>query len=128
VTGPDAFLPDSGWKQLSSRPLVKSTIELISLINSLCAMQQITPFHRDNYSRLMLGLLIDFYQRCSDRFKELVSTKEGVTQDDAHVAVAARWAQRPEVAACVSALYTIPVGAFIYSRYFLIFTKQILGG
>ncbi|CAG8601119.1 15253_t:CDS:10 [Acaulospora colombiana] len=96
VTSPDAFLPDPGWKKLSNRPLVKSTIELVSLINSLCAMQQTTPFHRDNYSRLMLGLLIDFYQRCSDRFKELVSTREGMTQDEAHVAVAARWAQRPE--------------------------------
>ncbi|PVF94506.1 hypothetical protein CPB86DRAFT_833230 [Serendipita vermifera] len=116
VTSPDAFIPDPGWKKLSNRPLVKSTIELVSLINSLCAMQQTTPFHRDNYSRLMLGLLIDFYQRCSDRFKELVSTKEGVTQDEAHVAVAARWAQRPEVAACVSALYTIPEDDIASSR------------
>ncbi|KAG8832176.1 hypothetical protein FRC17_001816 [Serendipita sp. 399] len=107
VAGPDAFLPDPYWKRLSSRPLVRSTIELMALINSLCAMQQTTPFHRDNYSRLILGVVIQFYQRCSDRFRELVSTREGMSQDDTHVAVAARWAQKLEVAACVSALYSL---------------------
>lgn len=74
-------------------------------------MQQTTPFHRDNYSRLILGVVIQFYQRCSDRFRELVSTKDGASADEAHIAVAARWAQKLEVAACVSALYAIPVSA-----------------
>src|ERR1700761_8800669 len=93
----------------------------MALVNSLCAMQQTTPFHRDNYSRLILGVIIQFYQRCSDRFKELVSTSSPSTTtapstpklngstDEAHVAVAARWAQKLEVAACVSALYALPV-------------------
>ncbi|KAG9054799.1 hypothetical protein FS842_004091 [Serendipita sp. 407] len=107
VSSPDAFLPDPYWRRLSSRPLVRSTIELMALVNSLCAMQQTTPFHRDNYSRLILGVVIQFYQRCSDRFRELVSTREGMSQDDTHVAVAARWAQKLEVAACVSALYSL---------------------
>lgn len=43
---------------------------------------------------------------------ELVSTlrEENVrSPDEQHVAVAARWAQRPEVAACVSALWSTPV-------------------
>lgn len=120
-TGPDAFFPDPGWKRLSNRPLVKAATELLALVNSLCAMQQTTPFHRDNYSRLILGVIIQFYQRCSDRFRELVSTstpsnmatpstpKLGGSLEEAHVAVAARWAQKLEVAACVSALYSLPV-------------------
>ncbi|CAG7847601.1 Probable exocyst complex component sec8 [Serendipita indica DSM 11827] len=116
VTSPDAFLPDPAWKRLSSRPLVRAATELMALINSLCAMQQTTPFHRDNYSRLILGVVIQFYQRCSDRFRELVSTKEGTSQDDAHVAVAARWAQKLEVAACVSALYALPENDVANSR------------
>ena len=75
-------------------------------------MQQTTPFHRDNYSRLILGVVIQFYQRCSDRFRELVSTRESFSLDEAYVAVAARWAQKLEVAACVSALYALPVSIF----------------
>jgi hypothetical protein len=41
---------------------------------------------------------------------ELVSTVEDDAQqsNEQHVAVAARWAQRPEVAACVSALWSTP--------------------
>jgi hypothetical protein len=80
-------------------------------------MQQTTPFHRDNYSRLILGVLIQFYQKCSDRFRELVSTKDSVSADEAHVAIAAKWAQKLEVAACVSALYANPVSVFILSSY-----------
>jgi exocyst complex component 4 len=119
-TGPDAFFPDPGWKRLSNRPLVKAATELLALVNSLCAMQQTTPFHRDNYSRLILGVIIQFYQRCSDRFRDLVSTSASSNMttpstpklggsEETHVSVAARWAQKLEVAACVSALYSLPV-------------------
>lgn len=111
-TGAAAFLTDPSSKKLSSHPLVKASTELMSLINSLCAMQRTTPFHRDNYSRLILSVVMQFYQRCSDRFMELVSTlkEENIrSPDEQHVAVAARWAQRPEVAACISALWSTPV-------------------
>ena len=111
-TGPATFLADPSSKKLSSHPLVKASTELMSLINSLCAMQQTTPFHRDNYSRLILGIVMQFYQRCSDRFMELVSIAKEEnprSSDEQHVAVAARWAQRPEVAACISALWSTPV-------------------
>ena len=110
-TGPAAFLADPSSKKLSSHPLVKASTELMSLINSLCAVQRTTPFHRDNYSRLILSIVMQFYQRCSDRFMELVSTAEenALSPDGQHVAVAARWAQRPEVAACISALWSAPV-------------------
>jgi len=89
-------------------------------------MQQTTPFHRDNYSRLILGVIIQFYQRCSDRFRELVSTKEGAAPDEIPVAVAARWAQKLEVAACISALYALPVRPKI--DYDDVFLKRTLTG
>lgn len=77
-------------------------------------MQQTTPFHRDNYSRLILSVIIQFYQRCYDRFRDLVSVTEDGT-DEARLAIAARWAQKPEVAACVSALYSSPVSFIPYA-------------
>ncbi|KAK7468709.1 exocyst subunit [Stygiomarasmius scandens] len=104
VTGPDAFQPDVFSKKLTSEPLMKASIQLMALINSLCAMLQMTPFHRENYSRLILGVVIQFYQRCSDRFQDLVSHS---TQDDSmtpHIALSAQWAQRSEITPCFTEL------------------------
>jgi exocyst complex component 4 len=77
----------------------------MALINSLCAMLQITPFHRENYSRLILGVIIQFYQRCSDRFHDLVSLPEiDENATEIRLALSAQWAQRSEMSPCLSEL------------------------
>ncbi|KAH7055486.1 Sec8 exocyst complex component-specific domain-containing protein [Auriculariales sp. MPI-PUGE-AT-0066] len=94
VSGADAFQIDPTTERLSPQPLLKCTTHLMALTNSLCVMLRSTPFHRENYARLILGIVISFYQRCSERFHDLVSP-DNMTN---------LWAQRPEVAACLSAL------------------------
>jgi hypothetical protein len=32
-------------------------------------MLRTTPFHRENYSRLIISVIIQFYQRCSGFFR-----------------------------------------------------------
>ena len=77
----------------------------MALINSLCAMLRTTPFHRENYSRLILGVIIQFYQRCSDRFQDLVSlSTPGHSDLDSRVTLAAQWAQRSEMSPCLNQL------------------------
>ncbi|KAF8973579.1 exocyst complex component sec8 [Flammula alnicola] len=73
VTGTEAFQPDPMSWRLSEQPLAKASTQLMALINSLCAMLNTSPFHRENYSRLILGVVIQFYQRCSDRFQMLTT-------------------------------------------------------
>ncbi|KAK0208187.1 exocyst complex component sec8 [Desarmillaria ectypa] len=111
VTGHDAFLPDPLSAKFCREPLVKASTQLMALINSLCAMLQTTPFHRENYSRLILGVIIQFYQRCSDRFQDLVSTPAEDLQAAPHVALAVQWAQRSESSPCLRELLSTPVGA-----------------
>ncbi|KAF5374943.1 hypothetical protein D9758_000454 [Tetrapyrgos nigripes] len=108
VTGPDAFQPDVFSKKLSSEPLMKASIQLMALNNSLCAMLQMTPFHRENYSRLILGVVIQFYQRCSDRFQDLVSHPGPDDSMMSHIALAAQWAQRSEIIPCLTELMGTP--------------------
>lgn len=88
---------------------MKASTQLMALINSLCAMLRITPFHRENYSRLILGVIIQFYQRCSDRFQDLVSLPElGGNETGTRLALSAQWAQRSEMSPCLSELsYTM---------------------
>lgn len=103
--GPEAFQADPSSSRLSSEPLVKSSTQLMALINSLCAMLRSTPFHQENYSRLILGVIIQFYQRCSDRFQDLVSlAAQGNDGLDSRVALAAQWAQRFEMSPCLNQL------------------------
>lgn len=77
----------------------------MALINSLCAMLRTTPFHRDNYSRLVLSVIIQYYQRCSDRFQDVVSRN---SQDltDSRLLISARWAQRDDLSSCLASLFT----------------------
>lgn len=86
-------------------------MQLMALINSLCIMLQATPFHRENYARLILGVIIQFYQRCYERFLDLVSRSAFVGGISS---VAAKWAQRPEVAACLGELYSTPVSMLLW--------------
>ncbi|KAL0951436.1 hypothetical protein HGRIS_008128 [Hohenbuehelia grisea] len=109
ISGPEAFQPDPFAKRLSPEPLVKASTQLLALINSLCAMLQTSPFHRENYSRLILGVIIQFYQRCSDRYQDLVSTSASKEPGlEANLAFAAQWAQRTELTPCLNELLDTP--------------------
>ena len=68
-------------------------------------MLRTTPFHRESYSRLILTVIVQFYQRCYDRFQSLVSLKN-VKEPEAppQMALAAQWVQRSEVTACLTEL------------------------
>ncbi|KAI0801047.1 Sec8 exocyst complex component-specific domain-containing protein [Fomes fomentarius] len=112
VTSPDAFEPDPASLALSSKPLVKAAVQLMALINSLCAMLRTTPFHRENYSRLILTVIGKFYQRCSDRFSDLVAVKGDTpsVDDDGRIALAAQWAQKPELGPCLAELLKLLSG------------------
>ncbi|KAI6104073.1 hypothetical protein EDD16DRAFT_1638679 [Pisolithus croceorrhizus] len=103
ISSPDTFQPDILSTRFSPRPLLKVTTQTMALINSLCMMLRTTPFHEENYSRLIIGVIIQLYQRCSDRLQVLVSKEQ---QGDApRVSLAAQWAQRPELNACLLELY-----------------------
>lgn len=71
-------------------------------------MLRTTPFHRENYARLILTVIIQFYQRCSDRFQTLIASQASSDQNP-RVALGAQWAQIPEIAACLSDLYRASV-------------------
>ncbi len=116
-------MPDASSTWLSTEPLVNVSVgvctdrflamrltspqastTIMALINSLCVMLRTTPFHRENYARLVLTVIIQFYQRCSDRFQTLI-TSQASSDQDPRVALGAQWAQIPEIAACLSDLY-----------------------
>ncbi|KAG7099005.1 hypothetical protein E1B28_000890 [Marasmius oreades] len=110
VTGPEAFQADPLSRKLSPEPLVRASTHLMALVNSLCVILQTTPFHRESHSRLILGIIIQFYQRCSDRFQDLITTKPPTeTALDPEVAVGAQWAQRSDFLTTLSELKALSI-------------------
>lgn len=85
----------------------------MALINSLCVMLRTTPFHRESYGRLILSVIIQFYQRCSDRFHALVSRSVTNLGDD-QLALAAQWAQRSDLSSVLVKLNM--VRRFLFDR------------
>lgn len=87
-------------------------------------MLRTSPFHRENYSRLILGVIIQFYQRCSDRFQDLVSVRSGQEQNlEPQLALAAQWAQRSELDTCMAELLTTSVSTMLNPSFIIdIFT------
>lgn len=70
-------------------------------------MLRTTPFHRESYSRLIVGVIIQFYQRCNDKFQDLVSSTTNIP-DTSHLVLAAQWAQKSELIPCLTELFATP--------------------
>lgn len=86
----------------------QASVQVMALINSLCAMLRTTPFHRESYSRLILTVIGQFYQRCSDRFYDLVAVRNNMQPDAApRIVLGAQWAQKADLGACLSELLRI---------------------
>lgn len=86
----------------------QASVQLVALINSPCSMLRTTPFHRESYSRLILTVIVQFYQRCSDKFQDLVSHQS--SEDDPtppRLALAAQWTQRSELIPCLTELLKV---------------------
>jgi len=77
-------------------------------------MLRTSPFHQENYARLILGVIIQFYQRCSDRFQDLVSNHDTTNANlGPTLCLAAQWSQRSELNTCISELLVALVSPLI---------------
>ena len=64
-------------------------------------MMKAIPSHRDNYAKIVLGIIIQFYQQCSDRVQRL--TMMDVPDESAPQPVLPLvWAQNADLALCLS--------------------------
>lgn len=89
----------------------------MALVNSLCFMMNTSPFHRENYSRLILAVVIQFYQRCSDRFQALTTDSVAEISRRPQVALAVQWVQRSELQTCLTELMHTEVSGILQQYY-----------
>jgi len=108
AVGPaDAYQDFSQYKKYCAKPVLKGALSLMHLVQNLCKTLMSTPFHRDDYGRLILSILIQYYQRISERYRELVAHELLQQAHQSHgqegfaslTKLSADWAQRPDLVA-----------------------------
>ncbi|WFD40365.1 Xaa-Pro aminopeptidase [Malassezia japonica] len=103
---PEAFAAEPAKRTHAARPIVKSVGQVIALVDSLYTMLQVAPFHRASYSRLILMVFVEYYERCNERFKQLVSEDADATHSGGPYVLAATWTQRKELYLCLTEALT----------------------
>lgn len=53
---------------------LQSVTDVMGLVNSLCFMLSHTPFQQEDYSRLIIGIVVRYYQRCSTHYRGMPAT------------------------------------------------------
>ncbi|GMK54564.1 hypothetical protein CspeluHIS016_0111500 [Cutaneotrichosporon spelunceum] len=110
VSGHDAFQLDrrpSLRATADAKPPLKSTVRVMALIQALCAMLQETPFHRERYSRLIVGVVAQYYQQCRARFMDLVALPSSVQATPGALALPATWSQREDMSTALQHVRTV---------------------
>ncbi|GAA6007556.1 hypothetical protein JCM10207_006385 [Rhodosporidiobolus poonsookiae] len=111
VGGIDAFQEDPNYKRLSKVPIVRSVSNLMLLISSLCSMLRATPFHRENYSQLIVSVIHQFYQKCLERFKDLAARETNDSAPGSQASplkMAASWAETNELHTLLNEMRAVP--------------------
>jgi exocyst complex component 4 len=77
-------------------------------------MLKTTPFHKEDYSRLVLGVVIQFYQQCSDQSRDLVA-RETMGAGQPSIIKAAQWTQNQEVTKCLKGMLKTSVRTLVHA-------------
>ena len=70
-------------------------------------MLRTSPFHKENYSRLILAVPVEFYQRFFTRFQSSTGEQKP-TDTDPKVALARDWGQRPDLHPWLFEIFKMP--------------------
>ncbi|GAA6035827.1 hypothetical protein JCM8097_005726 [Rhodosporidiobolus ruineniae] len=113
VGGIDAFQEDPNYRRVSRVPIVRSVSNLNLLISSLCSMLRATPFHRENYSQLIVSVIHQFYQKCLERFKDLTARDTSdlgstAANQSAPRKMAAAWAETNDLHTLLNDMRNVP--------------------
>lgn len=106
VTGYDAYQIDRRPIFGLEKPPLKSTVRVLALIQSLCAMLHESPFHRENYSRLVVGVIGQYYQQVNQHFKDVVTISRR-EDGSPKIGLPADWALNGELDVVLNQIRTI---------------------
>lgn len=102
ANAPDAFHAEPATRTGTQRAVVRSSLQLVALVDSLYSMLQAAPFEQAGFTHVIVLAFLVYYEACNGCFKKLVS---GEAEDgaDASYTRAAQWIQRQELHACLAA-------------------------
>ncbi|CAI2168626.1 9696_t:CDS:10 [Funneliformis geosporum] len=96
----DAFQEDPNYKTYSALPVIKSASSLMMIVESLCSMLYNMASHKEEYSKMIISLLTQYYVKCFEQYQATVSKNkgEGTVKDDANnQGISATWVQQDQL-------------------------------
>ncbi|CAG8500956.1 8518_t:CDS:10 [Ambispora leptoticha] len=102
TTDSDAFQEDPNHKRYTTLPLIKSATTLMKLVESLCAMLRTMTFHKEEYSRMIISVLTQYYVKCFEQYQAIVSkgslSDEGTNERTGNAQkTSAMWVQQDQL-------------------------------
>ncbi|KAJ3052048.1 hypothetical protein HK097_006960 [Rhizophlyctis rosea] len=97
VNGLDAFHTELAT-DLSAYPLIKSAVALTTLVKAMCRSLLLIPVHQEDFVSFIEGILQAFSEKCSFRYRTLVSADLTGFISDSSVVVSSVWIQEREIA------------------------------
>ncbi|CAG8497625.1 8122_t:CDS:10, partial [Funneliformis caledonium] len=96
----DAFQEDPNYKTYSALPVIKSASSLMMIVESLCAMLHNMASHKEEYSKMIISLLTQYYVKCFEQYQATVSKNKGeanVKDDANNQGISATWVQQDQL-------------------------------
>ncbi|KAG9307493.1 hypothetical protein G9A89_017323 [Geosiphon pyriformis] len=101
TTDSDAFQEDPNHKRFTTLPLIKSATTLMKLVESLCAMLRTMTFHKEEYSRMIISVLTQYYVKCFEQYQAVVSKGSSNEEENERTGNAqktsAMWVQQDQI-------------------------------
>lgn len=70
------------WSVYSTHPVLKSAVSLLALIANLSKILNSIVYNNEDYSYILLDILIKYFNKCSLKYKELISLANHITGND----------------------------------------------
>ncbi|KTW28876.1 hypothetical protein T552_01505 [Pneumocystis carinii B80] len=78
----DVFQIYENWSIYSTNYVLKSAVSLLALITNLSKILNSISYNNEDYSYILLDILIKYYNKCSLKYKELISLANHITGND----------------------------------------------
>ncbi|RHZ59662.1 hypothetical protein Glove_362g4 [Diversispora epigaea] len=96
----DAFQEDHDYKNFTNMPVVKSTSSLMKIVEKLCVMLHTMSNHQEEFSRMIISLLTQYYVKCFEQYQAIVTKNSSESEESDsrnQTGISSTWVQKDQL-------------------------------
>ncbi|KAL8839859.1 MAG: hypothetical protein Q9176_004262 [Flavoplaca citrina] len=118
---PDAFREDAQWRQLATRPVLKSAANFLKLIKTFCRLLDCLP-EDQSFTQPIIAQIVAYHDRCRGWYRSLVQRNSPRVPGEKELKPAAAMAETVELRGVLDLLWSQPDSGEV--EYLVSKTKQ----